>query len=420
MSAVFQLLRDRRNFRRLWMGTLVSQLGDWIGWVAVAMVAIDSGGGAVDIALVFVAHHLPAALLTPVSGVVADRVDRRLLLCSASVVLGFVTVGMAVAAFAGAVAVLQLLLLVRSGAVAFVTPAERAALPRLVKKEELLLAGALDSASWSVMFALGMAAGGVLSTLGPTLALVIDAATFLVATVFFMRLPRLEPLREASARRPSLLRGLPDAVAEVWPRREQRRAVFAKTPMSVVSGAGWIALALHVDTAGGAILGGLGFGVLHAVRGIGTGIGPVFVARWAASEADRLALWRGAVWLGMAGATVLGFAGSPLVLVFAALVWGAGGGTNWVVSNEQFQRRTADRILARVSALDHVGSTVGMTLGVLGVALAFEAGATLGVAVLVAVVPAAAAWWWLDRTAVRASAAAVPAGAPAALLGRHC
>ncbi|MBV1862700.1 MAG: MFS transporter [Nannocystaceae bacterium] len=400
MSAVFELLRTRPNFRRLWLGSMVSQLGDWIGWVAVAMVALQGGGGPLDVAIVFAGHHLPAAVLTPVSGVVADRVDRRWLLCVASLGLGLVTIGMAAAAAMGAVGLLQLLLWVRSAGVAFVTPAERAALPRVVDKDELLLAGALDSASWSVVFAVGMAAGGAISMLGPVLALSIDALTFGVSALLFARLPKIAPEREPSTQRPELLRGIADAWAVVWPRPVLRRAVFAKTPFSIAAGAGWIALALQAELLGGAALGGLGFGLLHAARGIGTGVGPALVASRASAGGDRVRFWRVAVWVGLAGTVVVGFATHPVLLALAALVWGVGGGTNWVVSNEQFQIRTSDSILARTSALDQVGSIAGMTLGVGAVALLVEVGGALGLSVLIVVLPAAALWWWLDRAAV--------------------
>lgn len=403
MSAALELLRTRRDFRRLWLGSIVSQLGDWIGWVAVAMVALRDGGGPLDVAIVFAGHHLPAAMLTPLSGVIADRVDRRWLLCAASVGLGLVTAGMAAAAAVGSVGLLQLLLWIRSAGVAFVTPAERAALPRVVKKDELLLAGALDSASWSVVFALGMAAGGALSVLGPVLALSIDALTFGVSALLFARLPRIAPERQPLAQRPRLFRGLADAWAVVWPRPVLRRAVFAKTPFSLAAGAGWIALALQADALGGAALGGLGFGLLHAARGVGTGVGPILVARRASGGGDRVRFWRVAVWVGLVGTVVVGFASNPVLLVLAALVWGVGGGTNWVVSNEQFQARTPDSILARTSALDQVGSIVAMTVGVVVVALGVESGTRLGPAVLTVVAPAALLWWWLDRAAAAAT-----------------
>ncbi len=393
MSAAVQLLRRRAHFRRLWVGNVVSQLGDWVGWVAVAMVALHEGGGPLDVALVFVAHHLPAAVLAPVAGVVADRVDRRWLLWMTSVVLGLLTLGMALAVAWGSLALLQLLLLVRSAGVAFYTPAERAALPRVVDKDELLLAGAFDSASWSVMFAFGMVAGGALSLLGPTLALAIDAATFGVAALTFAGLPPLRP--RGVTKRPRLLHGVSDALRFAWPRPALRRAVFAKTPYSLAAGAAWLALALKAETLGGAALGGLGFGLLHAARGIGTGVGPVVVAHRVGRGSDSVRLWRTAYWIGLLGTLGMGIANHPAWLVGSAFVWGIGGGTNWMVSTEQTQRLTPDRILARVGSLDQVGMTLGMTLGVLGVALAVDAGVALRSAMVVTTIVAAAGWWML-------------------------
>lgn len=403
MSAAVQLLRRRTHFRRLWLGSIVSQLGDWVGWVAVAMVALHDGGGPLDVALVFMAHHLPAAALAPVAGVVADRFDRRTLLWITSIVLGALTLGMALAAAAGLLWLLQVLLLVRSAGVAFYTPAERAALPRVVAKDELLLAGAFDSASWSVMFAFGMAAGGALSVLGPTLALAIDAGTFLVSALLFLGLPSIEP--EQSGARPRLLHGVTDAWAFAWPRPALRRAVFAKTPYALAGGAAWLGLALQADALGGAALGGLGFGLLHAVRGIGTGIGPVVVAQKVGRGFDRVRMWRVAVWVGFVGVVGVGAFASPWLLLLASFVWGIGGGTNWVVSTEQMQRLTPDGVLARTSALDQIGMTIAMAAGVLALALAVEGGMALGVGVLLVVAPATVAWWLLDRSAGRVSPA---------------
>lgn len=394
-SQALSLLRSRPAFRRLWLGGLISQLGDWVGWVAVAMVALHEGGGPLDVALVFALHHLPAAALAPIAGVVADRVDRRALLVGTSAALGVVTLAMAVAASLGMLGVLQGLLLVRSAGTAFYTPAERAALPKLVEKDELLAAGALESASWSVMFAFGMAAGGVLSLLGPVWALGIDAGTFVVSAAFFVGLPALRPEHTEHTERPHLLHGVRDALRWVWPRPTLRRAVFAKTPFAIAGGAAWIALALQADALGGAMLGGLGFGLLHAARGIGTGVGPVVVARHAGV---RDTLWRAGYWVGLVGTAVLGWVQHPLALVVAAFVWGIGGGANWVVSTEQMQRLTPDGILARAAALDQVGMTVGMTLGVFAVALLVQAGVGLASAVAMAVVPAAVAWAVLDGT----------------------
>lgn len=395
MSAALDLLRSRPGFRRLWIGTIVSQLGDWIGWVAVAMVGLSDGGGAWDLALIFAAHHLPAALLSPVAGVVADRLDRRTVLLATSLGLGVLTLGMAAAAAAESLWMLELLLFARSAAVAFYAPAERAALPRVVGKDELLLASTLDSTTWSVIYAFGMAAGGVLSLLGPTTALLIDAGTFALSTIVLFGLPKMRP-EQRDERPPTVWRSLPDAVSYVWPRSGLRRAVFAKSPYALAAGAAWIALAIAADDLTGAAMGGVAFGALHALRGIGTGLGPMTLLAAVRRGRDRLSTWRILYWVGLLGCAGVGFANHVGWLLVASLLWGIGGGANWVASTELIQRCSEDGILARTNALDQIGMILAMTAGALVTALLYEAGLSLGWSAAIPVGLGSLGWLALD------------------------
>ena len=399
MADALDLVMRRPGFRNLWLGNLVSQLGDWIGWVAVAVLALHTGGGPLDVALVFVAHHLPAAVLTPVSGALADRFDRRLVLVRVSLLLGLLTIAMTVAAALGSLLMLQLLLVVRSAMTAFFTPAERAALPRVVKRDELLLAGAIDAGSWSVVFSVGMALGGALSALGPVLALGIDAATFGVSALLLSRLPPIPPTQsEPVSKRRRLGLEIVDAVRHLRGRPELRRAVLAKGPLALAGGAAWLALALRADALLGAAI---GFGLLNAIRGIGTGIGPALVT-WRLRAGAR----RGPVWSAIYLAALLGMvafaAADGLVLALVAVVvWGIGSGGNWVVSTERIASLGPDALMARLGALDNVAMIAGQTIGVVALALWVESGASLVVGVGALALLAAGAWIWLSVDATR-------------------
>ena len=73
------LIKRRPAFRLLWLGELVSQLGDWLSYVAISLVAMTHGPGqgALALGLVLAAHSLPHAVLAPFTGPLADRFDRR-------------------------------------------------------------------------------------------------------------------------------------------------------------------------------------------------------------------------------------------------------------------------------------------------------------------------------------------------------
>ena len=73
-----------QDFRLLWAGLLVSNLGTWMQFTAlgyyVASLAPDERIGALDIGLIGAARALPVLLLSPFAGVVADRYPRRVVL----------------------------------------------------------------------------------------------------------------------------------------------------------------------------------------------------------------------------------------------------------------------------------------------------------------------------------------------------
>src|SRR6266508_879165 len=76
------------SFSRLWRAMLVSSLGDWVGFVAVAALVARLGGarlGGLAVAGVMLARLLPSVLFGPFAGVLTDRFDRRKLMVGADV-----------------------------------------------------------------------------------------------------------------------------------------------------------------------------------------------------------------------------------------------------------------------------------------------------------------------------------------------
>ena len=92
-----ELLRNNASFRRLWLGQVVSQTGDWFNTIALYTIILNLTGSGRDIGLLLVARFLPSVVFGPLSGVVADRFSRRSImivsdLLRAVVVLGFLLV----------------------------------------------------------------------------------------------------------------------------------------------------------------------------------------------------------------------------------------------------------------------------------------------------------------------------------------
>src|SRR6266700_3792238 len=74
-----------RPFRRLWIATSLSSLGDWLSLLALSALAYSLTGtkvqetaGAIAVSGVWVTSLLPYLLFGPLAGAVADRLDRRM------------------------------------------------------------------------------------------------------------------------------------------------------------------------------------------------------------------------------------------------------------------------------------------------------------------------------------------------------
>ena len=94
MNVYLTLLRTNRNFRLIFFGQTVSQLGDWFNSVAVYALLLDLTGSATAVAWMLIVQFLPMALVGPLAGVVVDRVNRRRVMIASDILRGFVILGL--------------------------------------------------------------------------------------------------------------------------------------------------------------------------------------------------------------------------------------------------------------------------------------------------------------------------------------
>jgi MFS family permease len=125
------LLTQNRNFRLLYVGQTISQLGDWFNTVAVFALVLDLTGSATMVAWMLIVQFLPVALVSPVAGVVVDRVDRRRLMIAADIVRGLLILGLLLVRGPDQVWIAYVVMAVTVAATSFFEPAS-------VPEEEVL------------------------------------------------------------------------------------------------------------------------------------------------------------------------------------------------------------------------------------------------------------------------------------------
>ena len=134
-----------RPFRRLWIATSLSSLGDWLSLVALASLAsalAGSGAAAQYSAVggVWLSSLLPALILGPLAGAVADRLDRRLNMIIGDVLRAvlYLTIPLDLSlGFVNSLTWIYVVQFVASCVSLFWTPAKDASVPNLVPPDKL-------------------------------------------------------------------------------------------------------------------------------------------------------------------------------------------------------------------------------------------------------------------------------------------
>lgn len=353
-----ELLRKNRNFRQLWLGQVVSQLGDWLDTIALYTIVLRLTGSGRAVGFVLVARFLPTFIIGPLSGVVADRFNRRRVmiisdLLRAVVVLGFLFVRTPEDLWL--VYVLTVLQLTFS---TFFEPAKSAVIPSIVSERELIPANTISSATWSAMLTLGAAIGGeITGWLGTDGAFILDSATYLLsaALVASVRFPK-RPARAKTKLTIGKALGITDTIeGALYVLRRPR--IFAAMMVKPAWGLGGGILTLlavfgeKIFPIGGQTARGIG--ALYAARGVGTAIGPIILRRFSGETRSSMQTAIGISFL-VGGLFYIAF-GSATNFILAVVVLAiahAGGSVLWINSTVLLQSSVEDNFRGRVFAAE--------------------------------------------------------------------
>jgi MFS family permease len=196
-----ELVRRNRNFRRLWIGQTISELGSWFSFIAeLGLVRLYSGSAMATTALL-VARLLPFLLVAPLAGVFVDRHSRKRIMIAADLLRALVALVFIVAAWLGSVWLVVASSVLMSSLTMFFEAAKNAAMPNMVTGRELLTANVLMFSTRFLQFTLGSALGGLTAAqFGYDVAFVVNSLSFVASALFIVAIP-VEAMSRAAAGR---------------------------------------------------------------------------------------------------------------------------------------------------------------------------------------------------------------------------
>ena len=179
MKAFVSLLRENRNYRNMWTGQIVSEIGDHFNNIAVFSLAVATTRSGLVVSGVMLARAIPGMLIGPAAGVVLDRFDRKRVMVASDLVRAAIALAFIPASHHSGTWPLYVLSGMLMLASPFFSSGRGAILPVIATRDELHAANSLTQTTQWTCITLGTMLGGASVTqFGYEWAFVVNALSF--------------------------------------------------------------------------------------------------------------------------------------------------------------------------------------------------------------------------------------------------
>ena len=347
IEKVFLRVLCTRDFASLWVAGLISQIGDRLNEVALIILVYRlSGSSTVSVGQVMLFATLPAALLSPITGVYVDRWDRKKTMIVADLVRALL---IALLPFSRSLAQIYLITFLVAVASQCFEPAKSAFIPHLVRDEELTAANSLASFGFQLAKVLGPALAGILVVAaGASAAFYLNALSFVLSALALSLIKTdSTPITKAQ----SSLRQVGQDLVEGLRFMSQQRLVLYLTLLMFLAtlGAGASPIMILPFTEQVLQVNMNWYGVIVGTMGVGMILGSILVGGVGQRIAELSLLRSGLLLTGVAYLAFANLPYLPLTLVLRLLV-----GIGWIAftiaMTTALQRATPDAFRGRVFA----------------------------------------------------------------------
>jgi predicted MFS family arabinose efflux permease len=318
--ATLRAALSNSNFRALWLGLLVSQVGDSFMLIATLQVIQQLTNSSIALGAMGMSIGLPMVVFGLIAGVFVDRLDRRVAMIVADTVRGLVVLILLTVDAPSEIWVFFVVGFIMGTMGIFFAPARNAVLPNIVGADLLLPANTLVQGTQVVSMAVGPTlAGLIIGLFGTDFAFTFNAMTFFASAVAISTIDITHQRADYQ-----------DVSFDVvWAQLKEGLNFIRRsrviTNVSVTAGVAMLGLGsiivLGVQYLSEELgVGTTGFGFLVSVLGVGMVIGGILVGNYASDLPTSAVVGGG---MGMLGLALLGFALAPdyaLVLVLAFVI----------------------------------------------------------------------------------------------------
>ena len=362
-----QLLRRNRPFRQLWLGQVVSELGNWFNFIAglgLVRLVSDKAAGATTIMLV--ARLVPFTLVAPFAGAFVDRWSRRTVMIATDLARALIALLVLFVSRPEDLWIAYLCTVGLSVFGAFFEAAKNAAVPNITGDRDLLAGNALMWSSRFLLMSFGAAMGGwTAAHFGYRVAFIVNSISFLISAYSVWLIPE-SAIRPDSpgiaAESKSERRSYWSDIREGWAYVVSHAPVATILGINILWATGGGAINLISDRLGGLVFAGergvsgdAAVAALYFAAGLGLFIGMI-IARRVGAQLELLGRTVGFIgWTLLAQGILFAVIGLMPSLVWACVVLFVSRallGVEFAVQETLLMRLVPDNLRGRVSTTD--------------------------------------------------------------------
>ena len=191
MGELLELLRRNRNYRFMWAGQIVSEIGDNFNNIAVFALAMALTHSGMVVTGVLLARAIPAITIGPLAGVLLDRFDRKRIMIASDLVRALVALGFILAVTSHRIWVLYVFSALLMVASPFFTAGLSAILPTIASPTEIHIANSLTQTTRWLTLTVGTFLGATIIAIGYKWAFAFNAFSFVFSAwcIWHLRAP---------------------------------------------------------------------------------------------------------------------------------------------------------------------------------------------------------------------------------------
>jgi len=288
------------DFRTLWLGQMISQVGDSFAIIAVLVMINELTGSTLALGAMVMAVILPQLLFGLIAGVIVDRFNRKATMIVSDMVRGLAVLALLAIHRADQIPILLMVGFVMASVGVFYNPTRNAVIPNLVREDMLLAANALSQTGQVIATIFGPALAGLaIGLFGTSFAFAFDSLTFFLSAIAIATISI--PSRNYTDEKTSF--------TAIWEQLVEGLLFIRRNAiiLSIMITAAVAMLGLGALTVLGVVyleeelgIGAEGLGFLNSIQGMGMVVGGIAIGNFASQARSH--------WLVSGGMIVLGLA----------------------------------------------------------------------------------------------------------------